>query len=611
MGKTKWKATMTLRHYQKSAHQAALAWIHDCIDPALIIAATGAGKSHVIAAIAESIFAMSGKKILCLAPSGELVEQNYAKYRATGNQASIYSASLGKKDIQHPVVFGTPQTVANNLRKFDSRFAAVIIDEAHGITPTLRKIIDHMRSQNPLLRIIGLSATPYRLGKGYIYGRHYLSGHRDESIEPFFHTAIYEIGARALIAEGFLTNPVFDSVYDHYDTSAMVVNSRGQFDASAIETAFVGQGRKTSGIVADIVEKSRGRMGVMIFAATIQHAKEVMESLPSTAKLVTGETPRDERRAILDAFKAREYKYLVNVAVLTTGFDASHVDVIAIMRATESVGLMQQIIGRGLRIDEAKTDCLVLDYGENIERHCPGGDIFDPVIVAKVSKESGDKITATCPDCSFDNKFTMRDDLIGFGLDGNGYQIDMAGIRVANEHGEPLPGHYGRRCVGEMILAGTHARCQYRWTFKACESCGEENDIAARYCSACKAEIVDPNEKLKELAAKIASDPYRVRTANVTSWTMGRHTSMSDKPDTLRVSYEIDEAPHRVQQWIALESSNQWVKKKAEAFSWQVWGAIVQNVSSAVDLYEYAKLPARIAYRKKAGSQFFEVISIE
>jgi DNA repair protein RadD len=601
---------MSLRWYQQEAVDASMQWVKTCIDPALIIAATGAGKSHIIAAIAEQIHAMSGKKILCLAPSGELVEQNYAKYKATGALASIYSASLGKKDMKHSVVFGTPQTIANALRKFDSRFAAVIVDEAHGITPTLRRIIEHMRSQNPLLRVIGLSATPYRLGSGYIYQHHHKDGFREDSIEPFFHTAIYEIGARALIAEGFLTPPVFDTVADHYDALGLTINARGQFDAGQVETAFVGQGRKTSGIVADIVSKSRDRKGVMIFAATIQHAKEVLQSLPYGAKLVTGETDKDERRKILDDFKALEFKYLVNVAVLTTGFDASHVDVIAIMRATESVGLLQQIIGRGLRLGDDKRDCLVLDYGENIERHCPGGDIFDPVITAKIAKEGGDKLSACCPDCGYDNQFSLRDDLVGFGIDDQGYQIDMGGIRLTNEHGQPLPAHYGRRCLGEAIIAGIHSRCNYRWTCKVCEVCETENDIAARYCSSCKAEIIDPNEKLKELAAKIANDPYRLRTSKVLGWTMARHVSMGDKPDTLKVVYDIAEKPFKLTQWHSLESGSHWSRSRADAFCRAAWGETMPDIQSALDAFPDSQIPAGIAYRKKAGSQFFDVISV-
>jgi DNA repair protein RadD len=193
----------------------------------------------------------------------------------------------------------------------------------------------------------------------------------------------------------------------------------------------------------------------------------------------------------------------VNVSVLTVGFDCPHVDVIAILRATESVALLQQIIGRGLRIAPGKSDCLILDYAENIERHCPDGDVFNPQI--GMSKGGGEKvfIKATCPSCNFGNEFSRRTDIDeNAQVDNFGYVLDLEGYRVMTANNEPMPAHYGRRCNGNILDRGVFTRCEYRWTSKECE-CGEFNDIAARYCSKCKAELIDPNEKLKLDAAKI------------------------------------------------------------------------------------------------------------
>jgi DNA repair protein RadD len=113
----------------------------------------------------------------------------------------------------------------------------------------------------------------------------------------------------------------------------------------------------------------------MIFAATVMHAKEVMTYLPEDhSALITGDTPNSERDKIIKQFKAKQLKYLVNISVLTTGFDAPHVDFIAILRPTESVSLYQQIVGRGLRLAEGKDDCLVIDYAGN------GFDLFYPEV---------------------------------------------------------------------------------------------------------------------------------------------------------------------------------------------------------------------------------------
>ena len=602
--------TYTLRPYQQAAHDAAIDWISHCLDPCLLEVATGGGKALIVAALAHTIHSMSGKKILCIAPSSELVEQNYEKYRALGVPASIFSASLGKKDMSHNVVFGTPQTVANQVRKFGKQFSCVIVDEAQGVTPTLMKIVDHMRNQNPKLRVVGMTATPYRLGSGYIYANHYRHGGMDEAIDPFFHTLVYDVGGRELIDAGYLTPPVFESTCDHYDTSGLTKNSMGQWSATSVDEAFVGRGLKTSGIIADVVAQSRYRKGVMIFASTVQHAKEIMESLPpGLSRLVTGNTDKKERRETLADFKARRVKYLVNVSVLTTGFDAPHVDVIAILRATESVALLQQITGRGLRLDDDKRDCLILDYAENLERHCPGGDVFDPDVRAKKPTTS-EPMSVKCPLCSYSNEFGARKNDDGYGVDEEGYFVDLAGQRIEVAEGQPLPAHYGRRCQGEILTAGTHQQCAHMWSFKECHECSWENDIAARYCRECKAEIIDPNEKLREEAVRMASDPYRLRMAPLVGWFITKHVSAKGIA-MVKIRYDIDEHPHHLYDYIAPEHSSHWMRKRAADWCKAVFGEVLPDNQSIIDSFSDANRPSRIAFSKKRGSKFFEVKGIE
>jgi len=535
---------MQLRNYQQDAYGAVMQWVKKSIDPCLINAATGAGKSLIIAAIANSLHSISGgKKILCLAPSKELVLQNREKYLATGNPASIFSASAGGRCLRHPVVFGTEGTVKNALDKFGDQFCAVIVDEAHRLTPTIKAIIDDLRQKNKMLRVIGLTATPYRMGVGYIYQVDELGRTLDESeaVNPFFMKLVYKIEARFLIEEGYLTPPVFDSgITESYDTSGLCLNRMGQFDSQDIEKAFEGKGRKTSLIVAEIVEKSRNRMGVMIFAATVQHANEVMDSLPpSMSALITGTTAAHERESIIQSFKEMQIKYLVNVAVLTTGFDAPHVDVVAILRATESASLLQQIVGRGLRLHEHKANCLILDYAGNIERHCPSGDIFQPQIKTMKASESGG-MSCDCPLCGYTNTFKGRPNPDNFDVSPDGYFIDLEGNKIETEHGD-MPAHFGRRCNGFVMRAGQHARCGYYWTSKDCPECGEKNDIAARYCASCKAEIVNPNEKLRLEFAKMKSDPYyptsdKVLNCKFTPWVSAKGNK------TIRIDFTT---PHR------------------------------------------------------------------
>jgi len=197
-----------LRPYQQEAHDKIMGHIRLSRDPCLAEMATGAGKSHVIAAVANSVHAMSGgKSVLVLQPSKELTEQNHAKYLETGNRASIFSASVGAISTKYPVVFGTPLTVKNKLSRFGDKFAMIIIDEAHGITPTIITIIDGIRAKNPNVRVVGLTATPYRLGTGYIYK----IDENDKPIpdfqtkDPYFTKLVCKVTARFLLDLGFLT----------------------------------------------------------------------------------------------------------------------------------------------------------------------------------------------------------------------------------------------------------------------------------------------------------------------------------------------------------------------------------------------------------------------
>ena len=515
-----------LRPYQQEAVAPIMAWINKCVDPCLLEAATGSGKSHIVAAIAEHVVSGTGKKVLCLAPSKELTEQNYSKYMGTGNPASYYSSALGKSMV-HDVIFGTPGTVNNSIKKFGKEFAVVVIDEAHGLTPTVHNIISEIQKQNPMLRVIGMTATPYRLGSGYIF-KWWPNGtlnEDDTAKDPYFHTLVHQIPARKLIDEGYLTEPVIiDHEEESYDTAGLKIKSMGKFNAKEVEQTFVGKGRLTSKIIEEIVFMAAARCGVIIFASTVSHAYEILESLPQGNSAVVHGASKD-RDAVIKAFKSRQIKYIVNVQVLTTGFDAPHIDMVVFMRATESVGLMQQMIGRGLRIDEGKQDCLIVDYAGNVERHCPDGDLFKPVITAHKKSHEAAFIKAVCGTCNFENSFSARINKEGFDVNEEGYFVDLAGNELE------IPAHHGRRCNGESLVGGTFIRCNGRWTSKECPDCHADNDIAARHCNACKCEIIDPNEKLKLEYDRIKLSPSELSTDKVITWRIQKWKEKSIRID--------------------------------------------------------------------------------
>lgn len=596
----------TLRPYQSDA--VDIAWHHmkTTTDSQVLELSTGAGKSLIIADLAHRTFNTSGKKVLCLGPNKEIVEQNYEKYLMTGEPASVFSASAGKKCTRHPVVFGSPQSVKNALSKFTNNYAAIIVDECHMITTTVKLIIAHIKQHNPLVRIIGVTATPYRMNTGYIYQRHFDRGFIEEAIEPYFDQCTFEIKARQLIDEGFLTPAIVGNGTKGYDTSNLILNKTGNWDAASVDRAFTGQGRKTSLIVSDIVAQSQSRKAVMIFAATIKHAQEVMESLPTDiSAMVIGDTSKTEREDIINKTKLGKIKYLVSVGALTTGIDITTIDVIALLRSTESASLLQQIIGRGLRLHDEKKDCLVLDYAENIERHCPGGDIFDPAISVRHKGES-EPISVSCELCNHDNEFTARPNPEGFEYHSNGYFTDLNGLFIEVE-GKKLPSHYGRRCTGYKAVGRAVERCAYKWSFKECEQCGAENDIAARRCTSCKSEIVNPNDKLKIEAAKLAKDPYATKYADVTDMEMKQWPGKNGKQDTMRVDFFTEKKSVSI--WLNPLTDSAWMRSKWHKFCEAAFGRKVESIQEALTMEH--KQPLEIGYRKKKGTQYLELVVYE
>ena len=438
----------------------------------MIVLPTGAGKSLVIAELAR----IARGRVLVLAHVKELVEQNHAKYRAYGLEAGIYSAGLGQKDRDQKVIFGSIQSVARAPDEFFREFSLLVIDECHRVaeegSTQYQEVIAKLRDQNPELCILGLTATPYRLGLGWIYEISF-SNEMKSHQKRFFKKCVFELPLAYLIKNRFLTVPVkIDIPVTCYDFSEITESDRS-YTESEIENILKGQKRLTPLIIRNIVDITEryDRKGVMIFSASVGHAQEIMSYLPAgDARLILGDTSSDERDRIIADFKTKKFKYLVNVSVLTTGFDAPHVDVIAILRPTESNALYQQIVGRGLRLSDDKKDCYVLDY-TGVDH-----DIYMPEIDEKRPAKNTVPVLVRCPVCEFENSFWD-------------YAID----------GEVIE-HFGRRCRG--LTRDPHSfeitPCTYRFRSKICHACGTENDITARACEKCSAVLIDADAKLKQ-----------------------------------------------------------------------------------------------------------------
>lgn len=492
-----------LRPYQQEAVDATVDYFRKQTHPAVIVLPTGAGKSLVIAELAR----LARGRVLVLAHVKELVEQNHAKYLAYGLQADIFAAGLNRKESQSKVVFGSVQSVARNLKAFDAHFSLVIIDECHRISlndkSQYQQIIQALQSNNPSLRILGLTATPYRLNSGWIYQYHYHGMVRGDE-NCFFRECIYELPLHYMIKNKFLVPPErLDMPVLQYDFSQVSLTSSGIFNEQELNLSLKKQQRITPKIIEQVIEYAAPLQGCMIFAATVEHAKEILGYLPqNSAALVTAETPAADRQAIINQFKNKELHYLVNVSVLTTGFDAPHVDVIAILRPTESVSLYQQIVGRGLRLSEGKTRCLILDYAGNPH------DLFRPEVGSNRPNSTSVPVQVFCPLCQFANIFWGK-------CTSDGQIIE----------------HYGRRCQGwEEDENRQKKQCEFRFRFKQCPHCGAENDIAARRCQKCQEVLTDPDDMLK--AALKLKDALIIRCGG-----MQFITGSDSKGEWIKINY--------------------------------------------------------------------------
>ena len=642
----------TLRPYQEESVSAVIEHIKKRLSPCLLDLATGAGKSLIVSAIARYLAGVApSKRVLCIAPSLELIVQNHEKYVVGYNEpASIYCSSAGSKDLRHQVIFASPLTVIKNVRLIAHLgISGIIIDEAHGVTPTMIDLVKQIQEYeingirpNEKVRVIGMTATPYRTGTGYIFAKD-CSGDEeilyddDKARDPYYSRLLYRVTAGELVSQGYLSQVKIGEVDDHYDTSSLETDRFGNFSASSVAKAFNGN-TKTERIVNKVMHYAEEMMGVMFFAATISHAEEIASYLPAQdVRVVTGKLKKKEREQFINDFKEQKYKYLVNVDVLTTGFDAPHVDGIAILRATESPGLFQQIVGRCLRLHPEKEFATIWDFAENIDRHNLKDDIFTPEIKNKPVPGKANPIQVECPACHAISMKKRRNDPTYDGVahdrfgnflvpdteratrfvDGDAVEWDGEVMTMKiidpsqkDEFGElmerdlPMPAHYSRRCSNPeaFVIKGVAVPCEHRFSFKICPKCFAENDIAARHCTECKDRLVDPNSKLTDAAgfANVMMDG-EIRRVKCYGVTYTPWIARSSGNHSLKAEYrtEIGE----VTAWHT--TRQKWVFNKLA----QINGADAEQITSYDQCAEWKNAPREITIKKTTNGDYvkFEI----
>lgn len=379
---------MKLRDYQSAAVDAVWNHIRDREDNPCVVIPTGGGKTPVLATLANQAATLWKGRVCILAHVKELLEQSVDKLKQIAPEldVGIYSAGLGRRDTRHAVIVAGIQSVYNKAEEVGP-FDVIIVDEAHMIPVDgygmYRKFLADLQVLTPHTRIIGLTATPYRMQDGYICGP-----------DNILNAICYEVGVKELINRGFLSRLVSKEAIA-CDTSGLHKRG-GEFvpeEAEKLMMDIIGPACE------DIARRTEQRHSVLVFCQSVDHAYQVFERLKPMAKsaIITGETNAELRSDTVARFRSGEIKYLVNVQVLCVGFDAPNVDCVCLLRPTLSPGLYCQQVGRGFRIAENKMDCLVLDYAGNVRRHGP----IDQIVPKPrtVSGKDGEAPTKVCPEC--------------------------------------------------------------------------------------------------------------------------------------------------------------------------------------------------------------------
>jgi DNA repair protein RadD len=384
-----------LRGYQQEAVEAIYTWFSRVSGNPLLVLPTAAGKSVVQAEfVRRALSEWPDQRIILVSHVKELLAQNTAKLleQWPGAPISIYSAGMKRFERGTAIQVAGIQSVyrkSTQLGKFD----LIIVDECHLIPHAgdgmYRQFFEEQHMLNPNVKIIGMTATPYRLNGGLLY----------QGAGKLFDGIAYEVPMNRLIEEGFLCNLISKIAVTQPDLTGVGVRGGDYIPDQLAEV--MDDAELIRQAVDETVALCQGRKSWLLFCTSVKHAQHVAAEIASRGIIsacIHGETPSYERFNILSDFKAGKIQALTNCNVLTTGFDAPNIDALGLMRPTKSTGLYVQMVGRGMRLSPGKPDCLVLDFGRNIERHGPVNDVKKP----KPKVGGGGEPYKVCPECGWE-----------------------------------------------------------------------------------------------------------------------------------------------------------------------------------------------------------------
>jgi len=386
---------LTLRDYQHDAIDGIFSWFENEEGNPLVVLPTGTGKSLVIAAFCGRVLDdHPDSKILIVTHVKELIAQNYGELIGLWPDApaGINSAGIGRRDYHQQIIFCGVQSVAKHAHKF-GKVDLVLVDEAHMIPrdsdTRYGQLFKVLKLANPYVKVIGLTATPYRLD----------SGRLDRGDDRMFDGIAYDYDVLRAVKEGYLSPLVTKATETTLDVTG-VGKRGGEYIPDQLQKA-VDKVDVNTAVVNETIHwaTAQNRKSWLVFASGKDHAHHlaaIFRERGYSCEVILGDTPKTERDRIIREFKAGRITCLCSMGVLTTGFNAPAVDLITMARPTGSTGLYVQICGRGMRLSPGKENCLILDFAKNIERHGP----IDAVNPKEPGKGDGEAPVKECPECA-------------------------------------------------------------------------------------------------------------------------------------------------------------------------------------------------------------------
>lgn len=393
------------RDYQDAAFPAVLDWFEKGKGWPLVVAPTGSGKSLLLAEfIRRALEIEPSTRFIVLSHVAELLKQNADAIigQCPGINLTFYSDKIGEKNLDGQVIVASIQSVYKKAHQIQSPPVDIILcDECHLIPHSgegmYRRFFNDTLQINPYMKCIGYTATPFRAKTGLL--------HKGKG--ALFGGIAYEIDVLDLIAQGYLSPILTPTMSMKMDTNGVAIQG-GDYVAKQLEKA-IDHDDITRACVDEIIEHCAGRNKWLVFTAGVDHCEHVRDEIRRrgvACEMLTGKTPTEERNRIIAWHKQKspEPRCLVNVSVLTTGYDNPHIDLLAFMRPTRSPVLYVQMIGRAMRIAPGKHDAVILDFGGIIETLGP----IDQIRLPERKPGKGEAPSKECPECKEVNHAAAR-----------------------------------------------------------------------------------------------------------------------------------------------------------------------------------------------------------